>query len=440
MMPERANRTFICSVLFLDIVEYSKRPVSEQIQLKDRFNALIAEAIRDIVPDDRIILDTGDGVAVNFLGDPEDALFVAMSLREAFAPDADAPPSLPARIGINLGPVRLVRDLNGQPNIIGDGINVAQRVMGFATPGQVLVSRSYFEVVSHISDGNSTLFHHEGSRTDKHVREHEIYSVGHSSIKNGILRSPAERARESSRDGKRQSASATVASGSGSFTLSLLKKRVSSGSAGLLRKLESWTSNRTIAYGTAALSVFAFVLAVTLNFFGQGEPLANMPQSEAPPAPRTTMDDRPIAGFPRPRETAKSPKEVAPDRRVSVLASHKASASAEGSAGIPLVGSGTPDTNKAGEEVPFPAFAGQDEQAESAAAPSASLGLITLAISPWGEVFVDGKRVGVSPPVNEVEVAPGARRVEIKNGKFPAFAQTVDVKVDQKVRIKHKFN
>jgi PEGA domain len=441
MMPERANRTFICSVLFLDIVEYSKRPVSEQIQLKDRFNALIAEAIRDIAPDDRIILDTGDGVAVNFLGDPEDALFVAMSLREAFAPMSDAPPTLPARIGINLGPVRLVRDLNGQPNIIGDGINVAQRVMGFAAPGQVLVSRSYFEVVSHISDGNSTLFQYEGSRTDKHVREHEIYSVGHSSIKNGILRSPGERARQSSRDGKRQNASATVASGSGSYTLNLLKKRLAMASAALLRRLESWTSNRTIAYGTAALSVFAFVLAVTLNFFGQGEPLANMPQSEAPvELPRTAMDDRPIAGFPRPREPAKMSKEVAPDRRVSMPASDRASRNAEGSAGIPLVGRGTPDANMAAEGPPLPAFTGQDEQAELAAAPSTSLGLITLAISPWGEVYVDGKRVGVSPPVNEVEVAPGARRVEIKNGKFPAFAQTVDVKVDQKVRIKHKFN
>jgi class 3 adenylate cyclase len=179
MIPERANRTFICSVLFLDIVEYSRKPVAEQIQLKDRFNALIAESIRDIGAADRIILDTGDGVAINFLGDPEDALFVAMSLRDSFAPNPDEPPQVPARIGINLGPVRLVKDLNGQPNIIGDGINVAQRVMGFAQPGQVLVSRSYYEVVSHISEGYGQLFHYEGSRTDKHVREHEVYSVGY---------------------------------------------------------------------------------------------------------------------------------------------------------------------------------------------------------------------------------------------------------------------
>src|ERR1700686_52888 len=80
MMPERANRTFICSVLFLDIAEYSKKPVSEQIQLKDRFNALIAESIRDIAPNDRIILDTGEGVAVNFLAAREDALVVGLSL------------------------------------------------------------------------------------------------------------------------------------------------------------------------------------------------------------------------------------------------------------------------------------------------------------------------------------------------------------------------
>src|SRR5882672_8402501 len=208
MMPERANRTFICSVLFLDIAEYSRKPVSEQIQLKDRFNALIAESIRDIVPNDRIILDTGDGVAINFLGDPEDALFVAMSLRESFAPKA-GPSSLPARIGINLGPVRLVRDLNSQPNIIGDGINVAQRVMGFAKPGQILVSRSYYEVVSHISEAYTKLFRYEGSRTDKHVREHEVYSVGYTST--GGIRSPAERALASAQEGKHQASTAGVA-------------------------------------------------------------------------------------------------------------------------------------------------------------------------------------------------------------------------------------
>src|SRR5688500_5428572 len=170
-MADLQNRTLICSVVFIDIVEYSRKPVVEQIELKDRFNALLSEALRGVAVNDRIILDTGDGAAISFIGDPEDALFVATGLRDDIA--ARSKPSeaeLSTRMGINLGPVRLVRDINGQPNIIGDGINVAQRVMSFARPGQVLVSRSYYEVVSRLSDESSRLFSYEGSRTDKHIR------------------------------------------------------------------------------------------------------------------------------------------------------------------------------------------------------------------------------------------------------------------------------
>ena len=167
---ESSSRTLVCSVLFLDIVEYSKKPVAEQLQLKQTFNRVLTEALEPVPQRDRIILDTGDGAAVTFMGDPEDALFSAMSVR-------DMAGEAPVRLGVNLGPVRLVKDLNGQMNIIGDGINVAQRIMDFSRPGQLLVSRSFYEVVSCLSREYVKLFRHEGSRTDKHVREHEVYSV-----------------------------------------------------------------------------------------------------------------------------------------------------------------------------------------------------------------------------------------------------------------------
>ncbi len=399
MMPERANRTFICSVLFLDIAEYSKKPVSEQIQLKDQFNALIATAIRDIAPNDRIILDTGDGVAINFLGDPEDALFVAMSLRESFAPRPNEPPRLPARIGINLGPVRLVRDLNGQPNIIGDGINVAQRVMGFALPAQILVSRSYFEMVSHISEGYAKLFRNEGSRTDKNVREHEIYSVGYTNAGDTAIRSPAERAQVSSREGMRQYATATMATGT----------------AGWLAIIEPWLNNRTIAYGTATFSVGAFALAVLLNFLGQG--------------------DLPAAPVKHEGQTAQKKSEAAAKAEEPAIFGFPRSADKKPAAGVkPAV----KEEAREEESSALPILSGDDEPKE--AAMPIGTGIVTLAIAPWGEVYVDGDRVGVSPPVNEVEVAPGKRKIEIRNGSFPVYTQVVEVKADQKVRIKHKFN
>jgi len=179
-MKDRSNKTIMSSVLFLDIVEYSKKSVSGQISLKERFNAYLAEAIKDMPVIDRIILDTGDGAAVNFLGDVEDALKAALSLRDSLlSEDISSQPELLVRIGINLGPVRLMRDLNGQPNIVGDGINVAQRVMGFADPSQILVSRSYYDAVSRLSAQYTGMFHYQGSRTDKHVREHEVYAIGY---------------------------------------------------------------------------------------------------------------------------------------------------------------------------------------------------------------------------------------------------------------------
>jgi class 3 adenylate cyclase len=168
-MAEATGRTLVTSVLFLDIVGYSKKSVADQMSVKNRFNDALAKSLKPLATADRVILDTGDGAAVTFLGNPEDALFSGLILQSTT--------DLPVRMGINLGPVRLVRDLNGQTNILGDGINVGQRVMSFADPGQLLVSRSFYEVVSRLSDVYEGMFEHIGERKDKHVRAHEVYGV-----------------------------------------------------------------------------------------------------------------------------------------------------------------------------------------------------------------------------------------------------------------------
>jgi class 3 adenylate cyclase len=169
-MDESSTRTHVCSVLFLDLVEYSRNSVEEQVRQKQSLNVLIGDALERVRQWDRVILDTGDGAAVAFIGDPEDALVAAIAMRGGAGP-------LRLRMGIHLGPVRLVKDLNGQTNVVGDGINAAQRVMSFAEPGQLLVSRSFHDVVARLSDEHARLFTREGLRTDKHVREHELFAV-----------------------------------------------------------------------------------------------------------------------------------------------------------------------------------------------------------------------------------------------------------------------
>jgi len=166
----------MCSVVFADIVEYSQKLVSQQVTLKTRFSALLAATLEHTAAADRLVVDTGDGAALCFLGDPEDALFTANSLRSRVLETPD-PHALRLRLGINLGPVRVVKDINGHTNVIGDGINWAQRVMSFAEPNQILVSRSYYEVVSRLSPEYAQLFHYAGLHRDKHVRQHEVYEV-----------------------------------------------------------------------------------------------------------------------------------------------------------------------------------------------------------------------------------------------------------------------
>ncbi|HVQ74482.1 MAG TPA: adenylate/guanylate cyclase domain-containing protein [Candidatus Binatia bacterium] len=166
----------ICTVVFVDIVQYSQEPVSRQAEMRTCFTGLLGRALEDTPPADRLVLDTGDGAALCFLGDPADALFAANSLRSQVV-EAGGETGLRLRLGINLGPVRVVKDINGRANVIGDGINVAQRVMSFAAPNQILVSRSYFEVVSRLAAEYGQLFQYVGLHRDKHVRDHEVYEV-----------------------------------------------------------------------------------------------------------------------------------------------------------------------------------------------------------------------------------------------------------------------
>lgn len=177
-MNDRINKTSICSVVFMDIIDYSKVADAEQIEVKIQFNNLINDSLKDIAQNDRIILDSGDGFAIAHLGSPEDALFMALDIRDGILKrNFNNAKPLFVRFGINLGPVRVVNDINGQPNIIGDGINLAQRIMNFAKPNEILVSRSYYEVTSRLTQEISQMFDYSGLKQDKHVREHEVYTV-----------------------------------------------------------------------------------------------------------------------------------------------------------------------------------------------------------------------------------------------------------------------
>ncbi len=434
--PDRTNRTFVCAVLFLDIVDYSKKPVSEQLKIKEQFTARIAEAIREISVDDRIILDTGDGVAINFLDDPEDALFVALRLARGFAAAGEGETRAEVRIGVNLGPVRLVRDSNGQPNILGDGINVAERVMSFAGTDQVLVSRSYYELVTRACEDYARLFAYQGSRTDKHVREHEIYEIAGSPNEALDLSTRRRQTRTARRPG-----------------LVSLAERTYAGVASLPAR---WLGNRALAYVVATLSLATLVAAIAFQMSGPGDVAA--PKAAKPVVAKPLKPVEPAAPPPVVAEApAIVPAAPEPEKPISIPPAHKGKESkatrkparAEPKVHKPSLPKRTAPAARTEHaktpEPPTPPKAAVVEERPlfpvpvTPKAPPGPTALVMFAISPWGEIFLDGKSAGVSPPLSELELAPGHHRIEIRNGSFKPYLETFELEANQTVRIKYKF-
>ena len=134
------QRLEIAHVLFMDIVDYSKRLTDEQSEALQELNQIVrnTEAARAAAAAGQLtILPTGDGMALVFTGSVEEPVECALEISHALR----AQPSLPVRMGIHSGPVHHVQDANGRENIAGIGINIAQRVMDCGDAGHILISK-----------------------------------------------------------------------------------------------------------------------------------------------------------------------------------------------------------------------------------------------------------------------------------------------------------
>lgn len=431
-MEESGNKTIMCSVLFLDIAEYSRKQVAEQISLKEGFNSFLSKAIRNVPINDRIILDTGDGAAISFLGDVGDALQVALSLRESFFQEGVLmTPPLLVRMGINLGPVRLVKDINGQPNIVGDGINVAQRVMGFSDTGQILVSRSYYDAVSRLSQEYAGMFHYQGSRTDKHVREHEIYAIGY----------PGELT-----DTWRVSAGGP---------LQAVRNAFQNASA----------MQRALYVGMSAIAMVLLVAALVKILHRQPEPspqVAETPaQPVAAPAVSGVAEVLPKSAEPATGKAAGAGPVVEKKPDIAAMAEKKPGAAA--TAGKTPAVAATEDKKlkaahpaqeetrqaPAAKEAPRQPPAAQESARktlptirtleETTAVDPGAAARVSIAVTPWGEIYLDGRMQGISPPLTELEVAPGKHEIEIRNTTFPPYIEKFQLKANEKIKIIYKF-
>src|SRR5438105_3688549 len=128
----------IAHVLFIDIVGYSKASSNEQRAAIDELTQAVrtSEQFQNAEAAGRLIkIPTGDGMALVFYKSPEEPVECALEIGRALKEHRQL------RMGVHSGPVSGVIDVNGQANLAGAGLNIAQRVMDCGDAGHSLLSK-----------------------------------------------------------------------------------------------------------------------------------------------------------------------------------------------------------------------------------------------------------------------------------------------------------
>jgi serine/threonine-protein kinase len=66
-------------------------------------------------------------------------------------------------------------------------------------------------------------------------------------------------------------------------------------------------------------------------------------------------------------------------------------------------------------------------------------GVVQLAVAPWGEIDVDGKGAGLTPPLAQLTLPVGEHVITVRNSDFVPHTVTVRVSGDQPVVVRHRF-
>ena len=130
------------------------------------------------------------------------------------------------------------------------------------------------------------------------------------------------------------------------------------------------------------------------------------------------------ASAPEPKEAASAPE---PKKRVSKPPAREPSRS--------VVASGSTTEQK----IEPPAVALATEPASAPLPPPAKTATLVFDVSPWGEIYVDGKLHGTTPPVKTVDLPPGRHRIELRNPAQPHYVVHTTLEAGDVRRIRHQF-
>jgi KaiC/GvpD/RAD55 family RecA-like ATPase/class 3 adenylate cyclase len=170
---------------FIDIVGLSDPSLSvrKQIEKIERLNNLIysCDAFKKTT-EKKIILPTGDGMAIGFMLNPELPLQLSIQLHKELdrynhSKKTSEEDILGVRIGLATGPVFIVSDINNNQNIWGPGIILARRVMDLGDSGHILIADILAEQLIALKDEYRVMINPVGNYQIKHGQIIKMYSA-----------------------------------------------------------------------------------------------------------------------------------------------------------------------------------------------------------------------------------------------------------------------
>jgi len=169
---------------FTDIVGLSDPIMSSETQttkIKVMNNMIKrCKTFKEANEKNKIILPTGDGMAIGFLNGLEQPLELAIEFHEKIIEYNDGKTKLDkilVRIGCHVGSVFLVEDISGNLNFWGAGIILARRTMDIGDEWHILLTSSMAESLIEVSSKYKKILHPLHDYEIKHEQKILIYSA-----------------------------------------------------------------------------------------------------------------------------------------------------------------------------------------------------------------------------------------------------------------------
>lgn len=381
-------------VIGIELPGFAKRAVAEQFKQREQLHQRLAHALKGIAQKDRIVLDTSSGAAVILFGSAPIAMAVATSLCGTRSTEAG---SIAVRTSLAMGPIQAIGVDNGGIQMTGDALDVAECVLGLTGSEKLVCTRVYADALRQDAPDCSGALKPLGTLTDPQVREHELFAVQ--------LSHPGVHALRRRRGGQETRALPW---------LSIPAALTASLAIALTAYL--WSSSaKTPSKSPAAIASVAAAPAPTIAIVKTTTPapseVEKVAQTGTPFTSPEIQEAAPtvVQGPSKPTQHNKVKKPM--------VVAHA----------TPPSHGGTPVTEQS------------IETREVLAETPTQRGKILLAIAPWGEVLIDGKSVGISPPLTEMELTAGSHYVEVRNSAAEPVLRRVELQANETLKIRHRF-